>query len=205
MRSILLATSNPHKLEEVSAILAPLGIEAMGLDSLEATYPEPIEDADTFAGNARLKAIGYATATGRRCLADDSGLEVDAIGGAPGVHSARYSGTGDTRAERDAANNAKLLEAMAAVPDDHRAARFVCCMCLADPDGSIVAETQGAFEGVIGHTLRGGHGFGYDPLLILPEGVTSAELPPDEKNRRSHRAQATHALAAILQESTAPH
>jgi XTP/dITP diphosphohydrolase len=200
MRSILLATSNPHKLEEVSAILAPLGIAVSGLDALDAIPPEPVEDAATFAGNAQLKAIGYASATGRRCLADDSGLEVDALGGAPGVLSARYAGIGDSRPERDAANNAKLLDAMADVADEDRSARFVCCMCLADPDGSILAETRGVFEGVIGRGPRGSHGFGYDPLLVLPEGLTSAELPPEEKNRRSHRARATRDLAVMLRE-----
>ena len=200
MQSILLATSNPHKREEVSAILAPLGIDVLGLESLNIMPPEPVEDADTFAGNARLKAIGYAAATAQRCLADDSGLEVDALGGAPGVYSARFAGTGETREERDAANNAKLLVSMTGVPDGERGARFVCCMCLADADGSIVAETRGEFEGVIGREPRGGYGFGYDPLLVLPEGVTSAELLPEEKNRRSHRAEATRALAAVLQE-----
>jgi XTP/dITP diphosphohydrolase len=195
---VLLATSNPHKLEEVAAILGAIGIEVRGLDVLGETPPEPIEDADSFEGNARLKAIGYAESTGRRCLADDSGLEVDALGGAPGIHSARYAGLGATREARDAANNAKLLEAMHDVPDEARSARFVCCMCLADPDGTIVAETRGTFEGAIGRRPRGEHGFGYDPLLVLPEGTSSAELHPDEKNQRSHRAAAVRQLAEIL-------
>lgn len=195
---VLLATSNPHKLDEVRDILGAIGLDVVGLDTLDDVPPEPIEDADTFEGNARLKAVGYARATGRRSLADDSGLEVDALGGAPGVHSARYAGVGDTRDERDAANNAKLLAAMHGVPDAQRAARFVCCMCLADPDGTIVAEARGTFDGVLGRSPRGGHGFGYDPLLVLPEGVTSAELDPAQKNARSHRAQAARAMAAAL-------
>jgi XTP/dITP diphosphohydrolase len=195
---VLLATSNPHKLDEVSAILGSIGIEVVGLDVLDVLPPEPVEDADTFEGNARLKAIGYARSTGRRCLADDSGLEVDALGGAPGIHSARYSGVGDCREERDAANNVKLLEAMREVAQGDRAARFVCCMCLADPDGTVVAESRGTFDGTIACTPRGGHGFGYDPLLILPEGITSAELSPDEKNRRSHRAVSTRLLVDQL-------
>ena len=103
---LLLATSNNHKLEEVRAIMEPLGVEVIGLDALPETYEEPVEDADTFAGNAMLKAVGYANATGKRCMADDSGLEVDALGGKPGVYSARFSGIGATRDERDAANNA---------------------------------------------------------------------------------------------------
>jgi XTP/dITP diphosphohydrolase len=201
---VLLATSNPHKLDEVSAILGAIDIDVVGLDALGNPPDEPAEDADTFEGNARLKAVGYAKATGRRCLADDSGLEVDAIGGAPGIHSARYAGLGLTRDERDAHNNAKLLEAMRDVPDEKRAARFVCCMCLADPDGSIVAESRGTFEGVIARDSKGGHGFGYDPLLILPEGVRSAELSPEEKNRRSHRAMATRQLIDQLSGRIAP-
>jgi XTP/dITP diphosphohydrolase len=195
---ILLATGNPHKLDEVRAILSPLGFDILGLGSLETMPPEPVEDAKTFEGNARLKAMGYAASTGRRCLADDSGLAVDALDGAPGVHSARYAGVGLTRDERDAANNAKLLQALIDVPQELRTARFVCSMCLAEPNGTIVAETRGTFEGLIATAPRGTNGFGYDPLLALEDGRTSAELHPDEKNRRSHRAQATLALAATL-------
>jgi len=172
-----------------------------GLDSLDVVPPEPGEGAATFEGNARIKAVEYARATGMRCLADDSGLEVDALDGAPGVRSARYAGVGSSRADRDAANNEKLLQTLEDVPDADRAARFVCCMCLADPDGAIIAETRGTFDGVIGRNGRGSNGFGYDPLLVLPEGVTSAELPPGEKNRRSHRAEATRAMVAVLEQS----
>ncbi|MHC5027327.1 MAG: RdgB/HAM1 family non-canonical purine NTP pyrophosphatase [Planctomycetota bacterium] len=199
INEILLATSNPHKLEEVEAVLGPLGIHVVGLGTLGDLPPEPVEDADTFEGNARIKAIEYAKATGRRCLADDSGLSVDALGGAPGVHSARYAGVGDDRASRDAANNAKLLAALADVGEAERTARFVCAMCLADPDGTIVAETRGTFEGVITLDPRGTNGFGYDPLLFLPqEGCTSAELEPDAKNALSHRGAATRAMAEAL-------
>ena len=197
-QKVLLATSNPHKLEEVEAILAAIGIEVVGLDVLDEVPPEPIEDAETFEGNARLKAVGYAKVTRRRCLADDSGLEVDALGGAPGVRSARYAGIGSSREERDAANNTKLLNAMRGVAEEERSARFVCAMCLADPDGTIVAEARGTFEGVIGHDLRGDHGFGYDPLLMLPEGISSAELSSAEKNQRSHRGHAVRQLAEVL-------
>jgi len=196
---LLAATSNPHKLDEIRAVLAPLGVRVLSLDDAGAgDLPEPIEDADTFAGNAAIKAIAYAKATGRVCLADDSGLEVDALGGAPGVYSARYAGTGDTRAERDAANNAKLLGALAHVPDEKRAARFVCAMCVADPAGTIIATSRGTFDGVIGHAPRGANGFGYDPLLVLPDGRTSAELSSDEKNARSHRGAALQSLAPLL-------
>ena len=203
--AILFATSNPHKIEEVRQILTPLGIEVRALDSLEEIPPEPVEDGDTFEENARKKARGYAAATGMRCLADDSGIEVDALGGAPGVHSARYAGIGETRAERDAANNAKLLRALEGVPEAQRGARFVCVMSLADPDGSLVAEARGTFEGVITTNPSGTNGFGYDPLLHLPgDGCTSAELSPEEKNARSHRGEAARSLLASLREQATP-
>jgi XTP/dITP diphosphohydrolase len=199
MRQILFATTNPHKTNEVRAILAPLGIDVLSLDSLESVPEEPEETEETFAGNARLKARYYAQATGVESLAEDSGLEVDALFGAPGVHSARYAGTSGTRADRDRANNEKLLRELARVPDAPRTARFVCALCLAAPDGTVLEETTGAYEGEITDAPRGQNGFGYDPLLFLPDvGRTSAELPPVEKNARSHRGKAVRALAALL-------
>ena len=198
---ILFATSNPHKIEEVRDILSPHGIEVVGLDTLSTQPPEPAEDGATFEANARIKAIAYAKATNQTCLADDSGLEVDALGGRPGVHSARYAGVGSTRAERDAANNAKLLKELQHVPDDRRSARFVCAMCLADPAGRILAETRGEFPGVIARQPRGSNGFGYDPLLHLPDrNCSSAELSPVEKNARSHRGAAARKIAALLRQ-----
>lgn len=198
-RSILLATSNPHKLEEVRAVLDPMGVRIIGLDEIPGQFPEPVEDADTFEGNARLKAVAYAAATKMQCLADDSGLVVDALDGAPGVYSARYAGIGGTRQERDEANNAKLLNALVDVPEDQRTARFVCVMCLAAPDGTILAETTGTFEGLIAMESAGTNGFGYDPLLFLPDvGCTSAELSPEDKNARSHRGDATRQMASRL-------
>jgi XTP/dITP diphosphohydrolase len=158
--------------------------------------PEPVEDGATFEANARIKALYYAKAAGSRCLAEDSGLEVDALGGRPGVHSARYAGTSGPRDERDRANNEKLLGELAGVASEERAARFVCCMCLADEHGAILAETRGTFEGVIAETPRGDNGFGYDPLLWVPDaGGTSAELSPQEKNARSHRGAAARLMA----------
>ena len=133
---LFFASSNPHKIDEVRAILSPLGIDVIGLDSLGHLLPEPEEDGETFEDNARIKAIAYAKAAGRMCLADDSGLEVDALHGAPGVHSARYAGIGRNRPDRDAANNAKLLHELKNVPKAQRTARFVCAMCLADQHGN---------------------------------------------------------------------
>ena len=199
VNNIFVATGNAHKLEEIEAVFQPLGITVEGLGVLDWTPDEPVEDGDTFEANARLKAIGYAEATGRICLADDSGLEVDALDGEPGIYSARWSGVNGSREERDAANNALLMKRMRDVADEDRAARFVCAMCIATPKGEILAETRGNFEGVIAREPRGSHGFGYDPYLWLPEeGRTSAELSPEEKNARSHRGLATRAMAKLL-------
>ncbi len=196
---ILFATSNPHKIEEVRAILAPLGIEVIGLDSLDEIPNEPVEDQPTFEGNAHLKAVYYSRITGRHCLADDSGLEVDALDGAPGVLSARYAGLGETRAEQTAANNAKLLHELSGVPAPKRAARFVCAMCLADPEGATLAESRGTLEGSIAQHPQGHSGFGYDPLVYLPdEKKTVAQLTAEEKNARSHRGEAARKIAAKL-------
>lgn len=197
MKKIVIATSNPHKVEEISAVLGRLGIECVPLPP--AGIPEPVEDGATFEANARIKARAYAKALGTTVLADDSGLEVDALDGAPGVHSAYYAGTGANRAERDAANNARLLRELEGVPDGRRGARFVCVLCIAAADGSIEAEARGTFEGRIGHAPRGANGFGYDPLLVLDDGRTSAELSSDEKNARSHRGNALRRLVRLIE------
>ncbi|MGA1043655.1 MAG: RdgB/HAM1 family non-canonical purine NTP pyrophosphatase [Phycisphaerales bacterium] len=199
-RRLVVATSNPHKIEEISAVLAPRGFEVLGLvEAGGGSLPEPEETGATFEENARIKAVAYAQALGVPCLADDSGLEVDALGGEPGVRSARWSGAEGDRATRDAANNRKLVERIASVPEHARTARFVCAMCLASPEGAVLAESRGVFEGVIVETPRGTNGFGYDPHLLLPdEGRTSAELAPEEKNARSHRGAATRAIAERL-------
>jgi len=196
MQKITIATSNPHKVDEISATLGLLGITCVPLARTD--IPEPDESGSTFEENARIKAIAYARALGETVLADDSGLEVDALGGAPGVHSARYAGVGATREERDRANNAKLLTALEGVPDAQRTARFVCVLSIARADGTIVAESRGTFDGVIGRAPRGTNGFGYDPLLILEDGRTSAELSSAEKNARSHRGNALRLLVPKL-------
>ena len=197
---IVVATGNPHKIEEIRAVLAPLGFTVLSLAETGRPVPaEPEEPHPTFEANARLKALHYSRAIGEAVLADDSGLEVDALGGAPGVHSAHWAGTEGSRAERDARNNAKLAEAMRGVPAHLRTARFVCTMCVATPSGEVLVETRGEMEGVIGEAPRGAHGFGYDPWLHLPErGVSSAELPPDEKNAASHRGHAVRRLAYLV-------
>lgn len=205
---VVFATTNPHKLREVAAILARADVRVVGLadvsapdGAIGAKLPEPIEDGDTFVQNAAIKAKHYAAKLGVPCLADDSGLAVDALDGAPGVRSARYAGTGATRDERDQANNARLLRELADVPIEKRAARFVCAMCLASQTGEILATGQGALEGQIALKPRGDNGFGYDPLLELPDGRTSAELSPDEKNAISHRSQAAQVIAPLLKQA----
>jgi XTP/dITP diphosphohydrolase len=196
---IVFATSNPHKVKEVRAIVAPLGITVETLDDYPK-IPEPDETGVTFEENARQKAIAYAKATGQCCLAEDSGLEVDALGGAPGVHSARYSGVDGSRDERDAANNAKLLAALEGVPPAERGARFVSTLCLCRADGGILIETRGEFPGQVALAPAGSGGFGYDPLLYLPDvDCTSAELSADEKNARSHRGAALRLFAEALE------
>jgi XTP/dITP diphosphohydrolase len=199
MTTLLVATTNPHKVREIEQVLHPLGFDVVGLHQLRLSLPEPVEDADTFEGNARIKALAYARALQTACLAEDSGLEVAALGGAPGVHSARYAGVGSTRDEKDRANNEKLLRELSGIAGPARAARFVCALCLVDADANIQFEARGVYEGLIAEAPRGSQGFGYDPLLFLPDlHKTSAELSAAEKNARSHRGQATRKLAAFL-------
>lgn len=198
---LVFATTNPHKARELGQMLSPLGIEVQSLAEVAPHLPEPVEDADTFEGNARLKAIAYSRALKLACLADDSGLEVDALGGAPGVHSAYYAGTGSTREERDPANNQKLIAELRKLGDVDRAARFVCALCLVDAQSQILFEARGTCGGVIVDEARGANGFGYDCHLLLPElGKTCAELSTDEKSARSHRGAATRLLVEWLQD-----
>ncbi len=199
LREIVVATGNPHKVEEIRAILGSGGLVLRSLDEVGGPFPEPEETGRAFEVNARLKALAYARATGRMVLADDSGLEVDALDGEPGVDSAVWAGVHGSRAERDARNNAKLADRMRGVPAARRGARFVCCMCLADGAGRVLAQTRGTFEGRIAESPRGGAGFGYDPWLWLEDaGCTAAELDPAAKNARSHRGQAARAMREAL-------
>ncbi len=191
---LVLATRNPHKVAELRAILLPLlpGAQIVGAEAFDV--PEPVEDEVTFAGNALIKARQLAEATGLLALADDSGICVDAMGGAPGVFSARWCG----RHGDDAANLELLLAQMADVPERHRGASFVCAAAMAAPDGrEEVAE--GAMRGSLLFAPRGENGFGYDPVF-RPEGlsVSSAELTPERKEAISHRGKAFRALAARI-------
>ena len=191
---LALATRNPHKVAELRAILLPLlpGAQILGAEAFDV--PEPVEDEVTFAGNALIKARQLAEATGLLSLADDSGICVDAMGGAPGVFSARWCG----RHGDDAANLELLLAQMADVPERHRGASFVCAAAMAAPDGrEEVAE--GVMRGSLLFAPRGENGFGYDPIF-RPEGlsVSSAELTPERKEAISHRGKAFRALAARI-------
>lgn len=196
---LVFSSTNAHKVREVREILAPLGIGVDGLDDIAPAVPTPVEDGPTLEANARLKAIAYARAIGRPCLADDSGLEVTALGGAPGVHSAHYAGTGNTREERDRANREKLVTELRKLGDVDRSARLVCTLCLADEEGRVLFEARGACEAVVTDEPRGDYGFGYDSHLFLPDvGKGIGELSADEWNARSHRGVAVRALHAWL-------
>jgi XTP/dITP diphosphohydrolase len=193
MPHVLLATRNAGKLRELRQLVAGSPLVWHGLAEFPQV-PDVEETGATFADNARLKALHYSAATGLPTLADDSGLEVDALQGAPGVFSARYAGT----PKDDAANNRKLLVALAGVPSEQRTARFRCAMALA-VGGEVVLESSGAVEGVIIDAARGANGFGYDPHFLLPDlDCTMAELPADQKNARSHRGQALRAMRAQI-------
>jgi XTP/dITP diphosphohydrolase len=215
--SVVLATANPHKVEELSAIFAntqtPVRLLTLqqGCELARVPLPsEPAETRRTFEANCAIKALAYSQALGLPCIADDSGLEVDALNGAPGVDSSHFAflqgaqsaEASASRAARDEANLRLVLQRLQHVPLAQRSARFVCVMTLAH-QGSVLATTRGTMEGVIGEpprVPRGEHGFGYDPIFLVgPECThTGAELSPQEKNARSHRSRAGHALAREL-------
>jgi XTP/dITP diphosphohydrolase len=193
MTAIVVATRNRGKVMEIAAALAALPVEIVSLDQFPA-IPDAEESGDTFTANAILKATHYALHTGQPCLADDSGLEVDALNGAPGVYSARYAGP----EADDAANNAKLLAALAGVPESGRTGRFRCVLAYVDPDGTLLTA-EGTCEGLILAEPRGTSGFGYDPLFFFPgTGKTLAEMAVADKNAVSHRGQALRNMATML-------
>ena len=195
-RTVVVATGNMHKLVEIEDILSAVlpDVRFVALGQL-GEFEEPEENGTTFFENALIKAEAAVEVTGLPSIADDSGLMVDALGGEPGVYSARYAGVhGD-----DAANNAKLKEKLAGVPDGERAARFVSSIAFIDATGMVLSG-EGVCEGAIGHEERGTCGFGYDPLFLPDDtpGKTMAELSPEEKNAISHRFHALQDLAAKL-------
>lgn len=191
---ILLATHNPHKAEEIAAMLqGRFGLEVLTMRDLPEAIAEPVEDGATLEENAYIKAREIQAATGMTVIADDTGLEVDALNGAPGVFSARFSGENATYES----NCRLLLEKLDGVPQTERTARFRSVLCWCDPFRSVMAE--GSVEGTIAEEMRGKEGFGYDPLFT-PEGSarTFAEMSPEEKNATSHRGRAIAALEALI-------
>ena len=190
---LVIASNNAHKLTEIKAILGGLFEEIVSMREAGIDH-ETVEDGSTFMENAEKKAREIAEISGCCAIADDSGICVDALDGAPGIFSARFSGThGD-----DAANNRLLLEKLKDTPEAERGAHYTCAIALARPDGSIV-KAEGYLYGRIGYEEIGTNGFGYDPLFILPEyNCTTAQLSPEEKNRISHRANALHELLKLL-------
>jgi XTP/dITP diphosphohydrolase len=214
---LLIATANPAKAREFRQMLAGGGgtdgdrRESFAGEIVDlSAFPNavaPEETGQTFLQNACIKAVGYA----RQCrvdwtLADDSGLEVDALAGAPGVYSARWAARSallppTAPPNADADNNATLLKQLADVPEDRRSARFVCVLALADAKAQVIATVRGTIEGKILRAPRGSNGFGYDPLFFVPDlGKTTAELPPAEKHRISHRGRALAALSDLIAE-----
>jgi XTP/dITP diphosphohydrolase len=200
-QKILVATTNPGKIAELRAML-DFDVEWLGMSDV-GDIAEIKEDGSTFVENARKKAIGYAKATGLWTIADDSGLEVDALGGAPGVKSARFSGEktiNDDGTLIDHRNIAKVLELLEDVPEEKRTARFFCCLCLASPE-QILIETEGTLEGLITNREIGKNGFGYDPIFFVPHlNKTAAQLTPEEKNAISHRGNAIRKFKPLLEE-----
>ncbi len=194
MTRVVLGSRNKKKLKEMLALLGDLPLELTDLTPYPDA-PEVEEIAETFVGNATLKATQLAPVLGAWVIGEDSGLCVPALGGAPGVYSARYAGThGD-----DNANNDRLLRDMAALSGDARAAYYVSTAVLADPTGKVLVSVEGRCHGVIVGERRGSGGFGYDPLFLVPErGQTFGELPPEVKQQMSHRARAFEQLRPVI-------
>lgn len=189
---IIIATHNKHKLAEMSRILSPMGYEVVTDRDLGIELSDVEENGETFLDNARIKAEAGCKESGLPCIADDSGLCVDALDGAPGVYSARYSGVhGD-----DDGNNRKLLSELDGVPTEKRTAHFACAICVSFPDGSEVTAT-GKCEGYIGYEKKGTNGFGYDPLFMVGD-RSLAEMTAEEKDAISHRGNALKELQKIL-------
>ncbi|MBQ4348862.1 MAG: XTP/dITP diphosphatase [Clostridia bacterium] len=190
---IIIATHNKHKLQEMSRILSPMGYEVVTDRDLGIELTDAEENGETFLDNARIKSESGCRESGLPCIADDSGLCVDALGGAPGVFSARYSGVHDD----DDGNNRKLLKELEGVPTEKRTAHFACAICVSFPDGSEITAT-GKCEGYIGYEKKGENGFGYDPLFMVGE-RSLAEMTAEEKDAISHRGNALKALKITME------
>jgi non-canonical purine NTP pyrophosphatase (RdgB/HAM1 family) len=194
---LLVATGNPGKAREFREMLGGERFVWRDLSEFSGESAVP-ETGETFRANACLKAAGYALRHQMWTLADDSGLEVDALGGKPGVHSARWAEMNRT-GKGDSDNNATLLSQMDSVPDEGRTARFVCVLALSDPKGRIILTARDTVEGMLLRSPRGANGFGYDPLFLIGElGKTTAELAPEEKHRISHRGKALRRLRELM-------
>ncbi len=189
--SFVIASGNKNKILEFSRMLAPLDIEIISPGECGCGGLSPVEDGDTFEENALIKASAFAQASGLPALADDSGLCVDALDGAPGVYSARFSGDGDEM------NNQLLLKKLEGVPMERRTARYVCVLCCAYPDGSHFF-VRGECEGKIGFEEKGCNGFGYDPLFYIETGESFAEISSERKDSMSHRGKALRMLVERL-------
>ncbi|MCC8049142.1 MAG: RdgB/HAM1 family non-canonical purine NTP pyrophosphatase [Clostridiales bacterium] len=195
MKRILFATGNEDKLKEIRMILKDTGVEVVSMREA-GIHADIVEDGTTFEENAAIKAKTVMELSGEIVLSDDSGLEIDALGGAPGVHSARFMGE-DTSYD---IKNAAILEKLSGVPEDKRTARFVCAVVCALPDGRIFTCRR-TMEGRIGYESSGENGFGYDPIFYLPEyECYSAQLSPEKKNEISHRGKALRGMRDILKE-----
>ncbi len=193
MKTLIVATGNAHKMEEMKAILSGTGIHILSMKEAGINV-DIVEDGTSFQENARIKARAVALASGKMAMADDSGLVVDALDGAPGIYSARYMGEDTPYTIK----NQHIIDLLKDVPEEKRTARFVCAMAVVWPDGrELVCEET--FDGTIAHTIAGTNGFGYDPILYLPEkGMTSAEISPEEKNEISHRGKALRKMREML-------
>ena len=193
MRALLLATTNLHKIDEYKAIFSTIPFQLLSLRDVQIET-DIEETGATFAENAELKALAYAKISGLLSLADDSGLEIDALGGAPGIYSARFAGKRASYEERFRL----ILEQLKDVPMEQRTARFRCAITIAEPSG-YYRTVEGVIEGIIADSPRGENGFGYDPIFLVPElSMTTAELSPEQKNGISHRGRAAQLAITLL-------
>ena len=196
-RRLVIATTNPHKVEEFQRLLAGLPFELVSLTDV-GVVADVEETGATFAENAIIKAVAYAEMTGLPALADDSGLEIDAMDGAPGIYSARWAGPDITYAAR----NRMLVDRLAGLPDERRGARYRCAIAVAEPlPRGLLGIVEGTLEGRIAEAPAGSGGFGYDPIFLVPEeGRTVGQMNAEEKSRISHRARAAHAARPLLEQ-----